>query len=80
MTWGASFEWDIVKGVSLLAEVFGQVGGKPIDQPGILDPRMQVGLRFTPIDPIDIDVIYGYKVTGVNAQWITVGLTYRYKP
>jgi hypothetical protein len=80
MTWGASFEWDIVKGVSLLGEVFGQVGGRPIDQPGILDPRMQVGLRFTPIDPIDVDVIYGYKVTGVNAQWITVGLTYRYKP
>jgi len=41
-------------------------------------PRVQVGLRFTPVEAFDIDVIYGRNITGENANWITLGTTIRF--
>lgn len=77
-TWGVGFEWEFVRRMTLLVETFGQLGARLPDQPSLTDPRMQAGLRFTPIDAVDIDVIYGRNITGVQTHWITVGLTTRF--
>ena len=77
-TWGAGFEWNFVKQLTLIAEIFGQAGHKVEDQPSLSDPRFQAGLRFTPVEHFDIDVIYGRNIAGENANWITVGLNVRF--
>jgi hypothetical protein len=68
---GAGFSWSFVKTLSLNAELFAIIG------PGQTNPRSQVGLRYTPIDSIDFDVIYGRNLTGERANWITAGLNFR---
>jgi hypothetical protein len=84
-TWGAGFEWNIVKPVTLIAEVFGQAGnlppgpaGQPLPQSSIREPRLQAGLRYTPVESIDLDLIYGRNITGEDANWITLGLNVRF--
>lgn len=72
-TWGAGFEWSFAKPFTLIGEVFG-VAGDGVDG----DPRAQLGLRFTPVESLDIDVIYGRNITGEHANWITVGLNFRF--
>ncbi len=69
---GAGFEWNFVKPLTLITEVFAVAGS------GQRNPRFQTGLRYTPIDNLDIDVIYGRNITGENADWITVGLNVRF--
>jgi len=78
LTWGAGFEWNFVKPLTLIAEIFGQTGHRPVQLPSLADPRMQAGLRFTPADAVDIDVIYGRNITGVRTHWITIGLNVRF--
>jgi len=58
-------------------EVFGIAGpqGDPRSQ---TQPRFQAGLRVTPIETIDFDVIYGRNITGENANWITIGMNVRF--
>lgn len=77
-TWGVGFEWQFVQKLTLVAEAFGQVGPRPAESPAITDPRMQAGLRYTPVESIDLDVVYGRDITGVQTHWITVGLTARF--
>ena len=78
-TWGAGFEWNFVKPFTLIAEVFGQVGERPpATSSSVREPRMQAGLRYTPIDNIDIDLIYGRNITGEDANWVTLGLNVRF--
>jgi hypothetical protein len=74
-TWGAGFEWKFTEAspFTLIGEVFG-IAGSGADA----DPRAQVGLRYTPIEAVDIDVIYGRNLTGEDANWITVGLNLRF--
>jgi hypothetical protein len=80
-SYGAGFEWIPVKDgpVTLLAEVFGLVGERT-DPRSIIDPRFQAGIRVTPIETIDLDLIYGRNITGENANWVTVGLNVRFPP
>jgi hypothetical protein len=80
-SYGAGFEWIPVKDgpVTLLAEVFGLVGERT-DPRSIIDPRFQAGIRITPIETVDLDLIYGRNITGENANWITVGLNVRFPP
>jgi hypothetical protein len=97
LTYGVGFEWNFVKPVTLIAELFGQAGRRTPDAfvldpedpagglifvPGmprsVTDPRVQVGLRFTPMESFDIDVIYGRNITGEDANWITLGLNVRF--
>jgi hypothetical protein len=73
-SWGAGFEWNFVKPLTLIGEVFGFAGGPNPD------PRFQLGLRYTPVEAFDIDVIYGRNLTGEQANWITVGLNVRFNP
>jgi hypothetical protein len=84
-TWGAGFEWGFVDKFTLIGEVFGQAGTLPAVNPGdppppnaTVEPRTQLGLRFTPQENIDIDVIWGHNVTGENSQWGTLGLNVRF--
>jgi hypothetical protein len=84
-TWGAGFEWNFVKPLTLIGEIYGQAGQLPAaDEEGppspnsIREPRTQIGLRITPHDNVDIDLIYGRNITGENAHWATVGLNLRF--
>ena len=71
---GGGFEWNFVKPLTLIGEVFAVVG------PEQSNPRFQAGLRYTPVETLDIDVIYGRNLTGEQANWITVGLNMRFNP
>ncbi len=84
-TWGAGFEWGFVDKFTLIGEVFGQAGALPAmnlgDPPppnSIVEPRTQIGVRFTPRENIDIDVIWGHNITGENTQWGTLGINWRF--
>jgi hypothetical protein len=83
--WGAGFEWNFAKPFTLIGEVFGQAGrlppvddGDPPAPNAIVQPRSQLGVRYTPIDNIDVDVIWGHNITGENAHWFTLGLNLRF--
>jgi hypothetical protein len=76
-TYGAGIEWNPVKPVTFIAEVFG-LAGERTDPRSVTDPRAQAGVRFTPVDHMDIDLIYGRNITGENAHWVTLGLNYRF--
>jgi hypothetical protein len=81
LTWGAGFEWNFVPDkFTLLGEVFGQLGHRDPLNSALSDPRAQIGLRYNPKPNIDLDVIYGRNITGVEANWITVGLNVRFTP
>ena len=77
-TWGASFDWSVNDRISLIGEVFGQVGHEIEDPPHLNDPRAQFAFRFKPNENVDFDVIYGRNIIGENAHWITVGLNVRF--
>ena len=90
-TWGAGFEWDFPKQwdfpkpMTLIGEVYGLLGRLPAVDDGsvppdrsIVEPRAQIGVRYTPQDKIDIDVIYGHNITGENAHWLTLGVNLRF--
>jgi hypothetical protein len=76
-TYGAGFEWNFVKPLTLIGEVFG-LAGHSVEPLTRTDPRAQLGLRFTPVESVDIDVIYGRNIFGENANWITLGLNVRF--
>jgi hypothetical protein len=77
LTYGAGFEWNLVKPVTVIGEVFG-LAGHSAEPSTRTDLRGQLGLRFNPVDNLDIDVIYGRNVFGENANWLTVGLNVRF--
>jgi hypothetical protein len=68
LTWGAGLELMLAPKFTLLAEVFGQ---------GSERPGAQVGLRYTPHERIDFDLIYGRNITGERSNWITFGVNLR---
>jgi hypothetical protein len=84
-TWGAGFEWIFMKPFTLIGEVYGQAGklaaADPDDAPSpksVIQPRVQAGIRFTPAEKIDIDVIWGHNINGENAHWLTLGVNLRF--
>lgn len=84
-TWGAGFEWVFAKPFTLIGEAFGQAGKLPAVSPGnapsdnsIREPRTQLGIRYTPQDNVDIDVIWGHNIAGENAHWFTLGVNWRF--
>ena len=85
LSWGAGFEWNFVKPFTLIGEVYGQAGRLPDSDEGdmpapnaIVEPRIQIGLRFTPQDNVDIDVIWGHNIAGENSHWLMLGLNLRF--
>ncbi len=77
-TYGAALDVRLTEVVTWTGEVFGQAG--TADDPNIVRPRFQTGLRYRPIETFSLDVIYGRNITGENANWITVGTTFRFPP
>lgn len=71
LTGGGGFAWNFTKQWSLLGEAFAVIGQ---DQ---ANPRIQTGLRYTPIEAVDLDLIYGHNIQGERAHWITLGLNVR---
>jgi hypothetical protein len=69
VTWGAGFELSLAPRFTLIGEVFGQSSE---------DPGAQLGLRYTPHEKVDFDLIYGRNLAGERADWITVGLNLRF--
>ena len=78
--WGAAIEWTIAEPLVALAEVFGHAGPDRRDLPALNNPRVQVGLRYTPVATVDLDLIWGHNISGVKTDWVTVGLTMRFSP
>lgn len=87
VTWGAGFEWNFTKALplTLIGEVYGQDGRLAPVEPGdapannsLREPRTQLGLRYTPKENIDLDVIWGRNITGENANWVTLGVNLRF--
>ena len=86
--WGASVEFKPIDKVTLIAEVFGEVGPRtkePVFDEGFILvgagakwPGFQAGLRYTPLPAFDIDFIYGRNITGVDANWFTLGVNVRF--
>jgi hypothetical protein len=77
--YGAGVEWIPAKPFTIIAEVFGVLTPNP-EARTVTNPRFQIGLRTTPIDTMDFDVIYGRNIFGENANWITVGWNVRFPP
>ena len=66
-TWGLAGEWRAFERTTLLAETFGQSGGKPF---------VQVGLRHTLVpDRVQLDFTAGGPARGAAAErWVSFGL------
>lgn len=79
LTYGAGFEWSFVEKFTLIGEVYGQTGKLPEwASTTVVQPRTQLGVRFTPMEKIDIDLIWGHNITGENSHWLTLGVNYRF--
>lgn len=76
LTYGAALDVKLTEIVTFTGEVFGQTG--IADDPHVVQPRFQTGLRFRPVETFSLDVVYGRNITGENANWITVGTTVRF--
>jgi hypothetical protein len=70
-TGGVGVSWNFVDQWSIISEVFAIVG------PGTTNPRFQSGIRYSPTKDVDWDLIYGRNLTGEQANWITLALTFR---
>jgi hypothetical protein len=79
-SYGAGFEWMPKKDgpLTFIAEVFGVIGDRANAPHSQIDPRFQAGIRITPIETLDLDLIYGRNIGGENANWVTVGLNVRF--
>jgi hypothetical protein len=69
---GTGFDLALADPLHLIGEVYAHLGD------GGRNPRAQVGLRYTPVEFMDIDVIYGRNIAGEDANWITLGLNLRF--
>jgi len=62
---------------TLTGEVFGQaVAPAP---PGANQPRYQFGVRYRPVDPFNVDLIYGRNLIGEGRNWLTVSTIVRFR-
>ena len=77
-TYGAGFDWRTPDNVWILTgEMFGLTG--VAEEPGVVQPRFQVGLRYRPVDQFNVDLIYGRNLAGERANWITLATIVRFK-
>ncbi|HUQ25039.1 MAG TPA: hypothetical protein VM140_05160 [Burkholderiales bacterium] len=62
---------------TLTGEVFGQALAPA--PPGANQPRYQLGVRYRPVDPFNVDLIYGRNLTGEGRNWLTVSTIFRFR-
>jgi hypothetical protein len=76
-TYGAGFDWRTADGVwTLTGEIFGLAGAA--DERSTVQPRVQTGIRYRPVEPFSVDLVYGRNIIGENANWVTVATIYRF--
>ncbi len=75
-TYGIGFDWKFTDTLQWTIEAYGQAGAS--DVACVVQPRFQTGVRYRPNEIFSVDVIYGRNITGENANWITIGTTYRF--
>ena len=68
-TWGTGFELALTPQLTFVGEVFSLAS----EHRGA-----QAGLRFTPHEKIDFDLIYGHNLAGEKSDWITLGVNVRF--
>lgn len=68
-TWGAGFELVLTPRLAFVGEVFSLAS----EHRGA-----QAGLRYTPHEKIDFDLIYGHNLAGERADWLTLGMNVRF--
>jgi hypothetical protein len=61
---------------TLTMEMFGQVGST--DTTNLIQPRLQAGIRYRPIDEFSVDLIYGHNITGEGSNWLTLATVIRF--
>ena len=76
LNYGLGFDWKLTDVLQWTIEAFGQAGAS--DDPNVIRPRFQTGLRYRPNETFSVDVIYGRNISGENANWITIGTTIRF--
>jgi hypothetical protein len=76
LTYGLGFDWKFTDVLQWTIEAFGQAGAA--DNPSVVRPRFQTGVRYRPNEIFSVDVIYGRNITGENANWLTIGTTIRF--
>ena len=76
LTYGIGFDWKLTDTLQWTIEGFGQAGAS--DDPGVIRPRFQTGIRYRPNEIFSVDVIYGHNIAGESANWITIGTTIRF--
>jgi hypothetical protein len=76
LTYGVGFDWKFTDTLQWTIEAFGQAGAS--DDPGVIRPRFQTGIRYRPNEIFSVDVIYGHNIAGESANWITIGTTIRF--
>jgi hypothetical protein len=62
---------------TLTGEMFGQAAAPA--PPGANQPRYQLGVRYRPVDPFNVDLIYGRNLTGEGRNWLTVSTIIRFR-
>ena len=67
-TWGAGADFSLTKKITLIGEVFGFNS----------ETGAQAGIRYTPHEKIDFDLIYGRNLAGERADWVTFGVNLRF--
>ena len=77
-TYGAGIDLRTSDNVwTLTAELFGQAV-KPAAV-GENQPRYQIGMRYRPVDPFNVDLIYGHNLIGEGRDWLTVSVIVRFR-
>ncbi len=68
-TWGAGIELALTPQLAFVGEVFSLASRHR---------GAQAGLRYTPHEKIDFDLIYGHNLAGEKSDWITLGMNVRF--
>jgi hypothetical protein len=76
LLYGIGFDWKFTETLQWTIEAFGQAGQS--DQPSVVRPRFQTGMRYRPNEIFSVDLIYGHNIMGESANWITIGTTIRF--
>jgi hypothetical protein len=69
LTWGAGIELMLTPQFTFIGEIFSFAS----EHRGA-----QAGLRYTPHEKIDFDLIYGHNLAGEKSNWITLGMNVRF--
>jgi hypothetical protein len=76
LLYGIGYDWKFTETLQWTIEAFGQAG--TANDPNVVRPRFQTGVRYRPNEIFSVDLIYGHNITGENANWITLGTTIRF--